>query len=96
MRFFNIAAKLKEKIYSYIKERDQGVPPQEISEKFFHVLGQYPPGMDRIIESILQDDPRFVRDEIGEWHVQKKHVEPSLAEVEFSIAEIESLLIDSK
>lgn len=87
---------MKEKIYNYIKEKDRGVASPEISEKFFHVLGQSPPGMDRIIEAMLQDDPRFVRDETGKWHVQKKTAEQSLAELEFSIVEIETLPIDSK
>ncbi len=87
---------MKEKIFKYIKERDQGVTSQQISEKFFHVLGQYPKGLDHIIESMLQDDPRFVRDEIGEWHVQKKAEGENLADIIFSIIEIESIPIDSK
>ncbi len=87
---------MKEKIYRYIKERDQGVTSREISEKFFHVLGQYPLELDRIIESMLQDDPRFVRDEIGEWHVQQKAECENLADIVFSIIEIESIPIDSK
>jgi len=87
---------MKEKIYHYLKERDQGVTSQEISEKFFHMLGHYPPKLDRIIESILLDDSRFVRDEIGEWHVNKKDEGENLAEIVFSIVEIESIPIDSK
>jgi hypothetical protein len=87
---------MKEKIYKYIQEKNQGVASQEISEKFFHLLGQSPPGMNQVIEAMLQDDPRFVRDEIGEWHVREKNSEQSLDEVEFSIVEIEALPIDSK
>ncbi|HEX9970553.1 MAG TPA: hypothetical protein VGD14_00645, partial [bacterium] len=87
---------MKEKIYHYLKERDQGVTSQEISEKIFHVLGQYPPELDRIIESMLRDDSRFVRDEIGEWHVNKKDEGESFADIVFSIIEFEFIPIDSK
>ncbi|MCI0493566.1 nucleotide excision repair endonuclease [candidate division KSB1 bacterium] len=87
---------MKEKIYHYIKERDQGVSSQEISEVFLHVLGQSPLGLDRIIESMLRDDSRFVRDEIGEWHVNKKDEGESFADIVFSIIELDFIPIDSK
>jgi len=87
---------MKEKIYKYIVEKDSKVSSQEIIEKFFHVYDHYPSQMETIIESILKDDPRFVHDEVGEWHVQKKHESQNLADVVFSIVEIEAIAIDSK
>jgi hypothetical protein len=87
---------MKEKIYKYIVEKDRKVSTQEIIEKFFHVYDHYPPQMETIVESMLNDDPRFVRDEIGEWHVQKKHKSQNLPDVVFSIVEIEAIPIDLK
>jgi len=85
-----------EKIYKYLVEKDSKVSTQEIIEKFFHVFNQYPPQMETIVESILKDDSRFVRDEIGEWYIQKKYEKQNLADVVFSIVETEVIPIDSK
>jgi len=87
---------MKEKIYKYIIEKNSTVTTQEIIEQFFHVYDQYPPQIETIVESMLKDDPRFVRNEIGEWYIQKKHEQQSLAEISFSIVEIEAIPIDSK
>ena len=76
---------MKEKIYKYIIEKNSTVTTQEIIEQFFHVYDQYPPQMETIVESMLDNDPRFVRDEIGEWFIPKKHEEQDLAEISFSI-----------
>ena len=87
---------MKEKIYKYIEEKDKKVSTQEIIEQFFHVYDQYPPQMETIVESMLIDDPRFVRNEIGEWFIQKKHEKQNLTDVTFSIVEIETIPVDSK
>ncbi|UCE07298.1 MAG: nucleotide excision repair endonuclease, partial [bacterium] len=87
---------MKEKIYKYLVENDRKVSTQQIIEKFFHVYDHYPSQMEIIVESMLKDDPRFVHDEIGEWHVQKKHEKENLIDVVFSIVEIEAIPVDSK
>lgn len=87
---------MKEKIYKYIHKRNRNVSTQEIVEQFFHVYSNYPPKMEKIVETILKDDARFVRDEIGEWQVHKDVASGSLSNVVFSIIEIESVAIDPK
>lgn len=82
---------MKERIYKYLVEQNRTVSSQEIIEKFFHVLNHYPPQLENIVASILKDDPRFVRDQVAEWHVQKKDDGENLADVVFSIIEIESI-----
>ena len=87
---------MKEKIYKYIVERKRGVPSKEIIEKFFHVLDHYPQQMESIIESMLKDDPRFVRDEVGQWFVQKRYEKQDLTDVVFTIVEFEIVPINQK
>lgn len=87
---------MKEKIYKYLHDKAGSATTQEIVEQFFRVYGNYPPQMETIVESMLQDDPRFVRDETGEWQVQKKDTVLKLSELIFSILEIESITIDQR
>jgi len=87
---------MKEKIYKYISEKNSKVSTQEIIEKFFHVYNQYPPQIETIVESMLENDLRFVRDKIGQWHVQIKEESQKIFDVIFSIIEMEVIPVDLK
>ena len=84
---------MKEKIYNYLVDKNKGVPPAEIIEEFFCVSGQYPSQMENVVDSILKNDERFIRDEVGEWSV-KKIRQRLLTDMMFSIIELETVTID--
>jgi len=87
---------MKEKIYKYLAQKKGGVTSKEIIEKFFKISNYHPPQMESIVESMLMEDNRFVRDEIGEWHINEINQEQNLESIIFTIAEFESIPINQK
>ncbi len=87
---------MKEKIYSYISEKNRPVSTQEIIEQFFHVFGTAPRQIVAIVAAMLSNDSRFFQDKNGDWMVIKKQEPEDLKALTFSIIDIEQLQIDSK
>lgn len=86
---------MKEKIYKYLADKNKSVPYKEIIEKFFYTSGHYPPQLENIVDNMLNDDDRFIRDGEKEWSVKK--IEPRLlTDMVFSIVELETISIDRK
>jgi len=84
---------MKEKIYQYLKAKGQYVTAEELLEQFFHVFNAQPDQMQRIIDSLLNSDPRFVKDEEGKWSVNVRTAPQPLNEKIFSIIEFESITL---
>ncbi len=83
--------KMKEKIYNYLEAKNSSASTQELIRHFFHVHGSYPAQLEAIVSSLLQDDPRFIRDAQGHWRIQPQPDKSDLSEITFSIFDIESL-----
>jgi len=81
---------MKEKIYHFLEAKEGGASTQELIQRFFCVPGSYPSRFESILSSLLGDDPRFVRDEQGNWRVNPKLDRDDLARRIFSIIDIEA------
>jgi hypothetical protein len=84
---------MKEKIYNYLLEEQQTISPGQILEQFFYTLDKSNPQAEKIVNSILSGDSRFVKDDSGEWSVKKQVEKQSLNNVIFSLIDFETIPI---
>ncbi len=87
---------MKEKIYKYLLEKHETITPEQILEKFFYTFDKPIPQAEKIVDSILSDDVRFVKEESGFWSVKKQEKKQSLHDIVFSIIEYKTIPINNK
>lgn len=87
---------MKEKIYKYLLEKDARVSTEEILEQFFRIYGKQPENRNLIIDSILKDDDRFVKDVDGKWSAKKSSSGDSFSDRIFTIVEFEKMKVEKK
>ncbi len=87
---------MKDKIYKYIADKNTHITPGEILEQFFHTYDNYSPEMDVIVDSLLKNDARFVKDANGKWDIRSAEAEKTLAQEIFSIVGFESIEVNRR
>ena len=85
---------MKEKIYQYLQNQENGVPSAELLEIFFHTFTSQSSKVENIIDLLLEKDDRFVRDQQGCWRVRQ--VEQNFNDAIFSIVEFLTVQVNKK
>ena len=60
---------MREKIYKYLLEEQDSITANQILEKFFFVSDKPISQAEKIVDSILMSDVRFVKEKNGHWTV---------------------------
>ena len=87
---------MKEKIYKYLLQEQEKITSEKILEKFFYTFNETNPQAEKIVNSILSDDARFLKDESGVWSVKKHEEKQQLNNIVFSIIEFASISVGNK
>ena len=87
---------MKDKIYKYLKQKGEKVAPQEIITKIFHTNKKYPRQMEKIVDNLLRNDKRFVRDETGLWGVKERNEDLSLGKLDYIIIDFEYITLNKQ
>jgi len=86
---------MKEKIYKYLLEKES-LTPVEILEKYFFSFNTSISQADKIVDSLLINDSRFIKNEEGRWSIKRQPEKQSLKDIAFSIIEFKTITIERK